>query len=145
TGSNPRYTLASTLVTIPQGATIVPIPITLLAQTIYENTETIVLTISAATGAQIGTTSSTTISLTGSLPPPQVSWSAAAQTTAESTASASLSVSLNYASENPITVAYVIDPSSTAVKGVNYALSAGTMTIPALATSAKLNVNVLND
>ena len=77
--------------------------------------------------------------------PPTVGFTLASSSGDESAASATLQVSLNKQYYKPVTVDYTINATSTATNGVDYSLTAGTLTFNPGETTKSVELYIIND
>jgi len=148
TGSGTDYTLASgTLTFTDSGATTQNIAITVNDDALYELDETIIITLSNATGANLGTNTVHTYTITNDDAMPTVAFSATSSSGAESVASPTLTVTLSAVSSLVTTVDYTASGASTASAGSDYSLVAGTLTFPAGTTTLTQTIplTIVND
>ncbi|HYV09698.1 MAG TPA: Calx-beta domain-containing protein, partial [Pyrinomonadaceae bacterium] len=121
------------------------IPIT--SDNLYENgNETFNLNLNGPTGGAIVTTPSTTIIIQDNNSQPQVSAASTLRITEgdSGTKNASIDIHLSNASVQVLTLDYVTS-NGTATAGNDYVAASGTLTIPALATSATINIPINGD
>lgn len=134
------YTGSDNTLTIPPGATDAKIPVTILPDGLEEEAETIEITLSDPTNAQLGT-SEHTITISRDILP-RVNFTTPSSMTDEGT-SPTLAMSLDMPSTMTITVDYVI--TGTASAGTDYTLTQGTVTFPAGTTEKELPLQVTDD
>ena len=123
--------------------------ITILTDALDENDETIVLTLSSPTGANLGT-NDTYIFLLQDDPAtvsPTVSFSRTEVFGSEDITSASLELSLSEPSSKQITVNYSVNADTTTATGggIDYTLTTSSVIIPAGDTTANINFSIFND
>src|SRR5690606_234558 len=121
----------------PAGSLSGSISVTVTDDTLYENAETVILTLGTPVGAGLGSAVRHTLTITDNDPQPSVSL-AAGGTLAENGAPATVTVSLNTPSGLPVTVD--LTTGGSAVGNVDYTVSGTTATIPAGVTDATFTV-----
>ncbi|MFH0804624.1 MAG: Calx-beta domain-containing protein, partial [Patescibacteria group bacterium] len=89
--------------------------------------------------------SSCTWTGTCTLNQPTVQFTASTGSGSESVSSVLIGVSLSYAYSQPVTVQYAVTGGTAAGSGVDYTVTAGTLTIPAGSTSGSVSLSVVND
>ena len=136
------YTASSGTLTFAAGETVKAISIPILADTLDEDAETILVNISSASSGTIVDTQAI-VTIVDDDNPPTISI-ADATAANENAASTNLVVSLSTASSKTITVDYAT-ANSTATAGADYTADQGTITIAAGATTANIPVAVLAD
>ncbi|MBD2484093.1 Calx-beta domain-containing protein [Planktothrix sp. FACHB-1365] len=134
-------------VTIPIGATTANIPITVIDDTVFEGSETSVVTLSTSTAYDLGTAKTGTVTIadndkpTVSLTTPDAS---AAEILSGQTANPGrFTVSRTGSTTNALTVNYTV--AGTATKGTDYSNLTGSVTIPIGATTANIPITVIDD
>ena len=146
TDSGADYTLASgTLTFINGGATTQNITFTVNDDALYENDETIEITLSSPTGANLGVNTIHTYTITNDDVAPTVGFTATSSNGFESVTSPIMTVTLSAPSALTTIVDYAVSGASTASAGVDYTLSAGTLTFPAGTTSLNITPTIVND
>jgi Flp pilus assembly protein TadG len=132
---------------IPVGSTSVNISISIDADTLDENDETIVITMGNPVNANRGTPDTHTITILDDDDPPTASFTSAASTVDEVDGATTLTVQLDTASGRNVTVPFsgsVI--SSTASLGADYNfVTSSPIVIPAGDTSASIDVSIVDD
>ena len=136
------YTARSGTLTFAAGETVKAISIPILADTLDEDAETILVNISSASSGTIVDTQAV-VTIVDDDNPPTISI-ADATAANENAASTNLVVSLSTASSKTITVDYAT-ANSTATAGADYTAGTGTVTIAAGATTANIPIAVLAD
>ena len=138
------YTAASGTLTIPAGASSSAVTVQVRGDTLDEPDETFALNLSAPTNAVLGDASGLG-TITDDDPPPALSIGDVTLAEGDAgTTSAVFTVSLSAVSGRDVTLAFVT-ANGTAVAGLDYTTTSGTLTIPAGASSATLAVPVKGD
>ncbi len=148
TGSGTDYTLASgTLTFTESGSTTQNITITVNDDALYELDETIILTLSNASGANLGTNTIHTYTITNEDGMPTVAFSATSSNGSESVTAPTITVTLSGQSSLATTVDYAVSGASSASGGSDYTLASGTLTFPAGTTtlSQTIPLAIVND
>lgn len=128
---------------IPAGQSVTNIPVTLIDDQTFEGDETIVITLSSATGASLGTTTVHTYTITDN-DNPRVQFSAATSSGAESATPVNLQLSLSTLHTQAVTVSYSITGTATG-GGTDYTLAAGTATVAVGQTTVNIPLIVIDD
>ena len=136
------YTATSGTLTFAAGETVKAISIPILADTLDEDAETILVNISSASSGTIVDTQATVTIIDDDNAPTLTMGDATAPN--ENAATTDLTVTLSAASSKDITVDYAT-ADSTATSGTDYTADSGTITISAGATTATIAVGVLSD
>ncbi len=140
--SGSDYTLAPGTLTFAAGETMKLLPLVILSDATIEPVETIIVTLSNPTGADLATPSAHTITLRDAITP-EVSISAAATEVDENAGPAQFTISLAASLGYPLTVHYTV--SGSAVAGSDYTAPSGTIVIPTGASSVPLLVSLVDD
>ncbi|HYV47898.1 MAG TPA: Calx-beta domain-containing protein [Myxococcaceae bacterium] len=140
------FSLVPGTLTFPAGSLTQSFSIPIADDQMNEDDETIRLTLSNASGAQIGGPATATLTIADNDAAPLVAFASSTQSADESDGTANLQVVLSAASGRDVTVNATVAPGGTASgSGVDYAFSASTLTIPAGQTSASLPVTIVED
>ena len=139
--------ISATQLTIDAGQTTKTFNVAVLADSLNEADETVILTLSGASNATIsdaiGTLTITNES--GNDDPPTVDFNATSSNGAESASSKALTVDLSPASGRDVTVNYAITGTATG-SGTDFTLANGTLTISAGDTSGVITIaSIIND
>ncbi|QEG43441.1 Calx-beta domain-containing protein [Roseimaritima ulvae] len=140
------YTITSSPVTIAAGQTSATVTITVVDDVIDESDETVIVTLGAPTGADLGSSTvhtATIIDNDDPPPPPTVSVSHAAQAGAEDAGTLTFDVKLSAASATDVTVPFTV--TGTAIDGDDYMITSSPVTIAAGQTSATVTITVVDD
>lgn len=137
------HDLLNGFVTIPAGSTTGDITFKLVNDALFEGNETVILTLGTATNALLGAKSVHTVTVLDSSVAPVAQWSVASQKVLETVGKVTLNLKLNNASTAASSFPYTV--SGTALNPADHSLVAGTIAIPAGATSANLEFNIVND
>lgn len=138
------YSLSGSLTFINGGPTTQNLTLNVIDDTLYENDETVVITLSIVSGAIPGTHTVYTYTIENNDPILQVSFNANTSSIAENGILANVQINLSAASGLDVTVPININVISTATNGGDYTTSSS-VTIPAGSTSANLTVNITDD
>lgn len=144
------YAIATNSVVIPAGSASANIVITIIDDSIDEDSETVILTMGTPTNAQLDTTRATvhTATILDNDPPPVVTFTTDHQSGMEDIGTMTAVVQLSNASSKVVTVPFSVSPASTAIKGSDYTLtpdSPGQLVFSPGTSSATININVIND
>ena len=136
------YTAQSGTLTFSAGSTVERIQIPILADTLDEDTETIIINLSSASGGTI-VDSQAIVYITDDDEPPTITIDDVTATD-ETPAASSFTVTLSAATSREITLNYAT-ANGTATAGEDYTAASGSITIPANTTTATIDVSVLDD
>ena len=123
-------------------ATTATVPVAIIDDGANEGAETVVLTLSAGSGYQVGSPDTHTLTIAAS-DPPTASFASASQTVQEDSGTSNVTVNLSPAPAADITLSYTVD--GTATSGSDYTALSGTVTVSAGATTATIPVAVVDD
>ncbi|NJN66639.1 MAG: hypothetical protein HC884_07930 [Chloroflexaceae bacterium] len=139
------YEEASGMLTFAPGATSQTFDITILTDDEEESDETVQLTLSNPSNAELGSQAVAVLTITD-VPPvvPAVQFSQAAFEVNEGDGTATIQVTLNPAAEAEVTVEYATSD-GTATAGSDYTEASGTLTFAAGATSQTFDITILAD
>jgi hypothetical protein len=138
------YTISGTQLTFNPGVTSQNVPITVVNDTMDEDDETIVVTLSSPVNATLGTNTTHTYTITDDDNPPTVQFSSTGSSGAESSTSVNLAVTLSAASGKTVTVNYAAT-GGTATSPADYAISGTQLTFNPGVTSQNVPVTVVDD
>ena len=141
TADGQDFDLPVTSVTIPAGATSVPVNINLFQDDQDESDESIVVTLGTPTNADLGAETVHTVAIQN-VNVPLVGFTTAAQTVGEEVGTTQITVELD--GPTIFDVVVPLNISGTA-DGSDFAINANSVTIPAGNLSATINVSVQND
>lgn len=144
-GGGVDYTLASGTLTFGPADTTMSIPLAVVDDTLDENDETVVVTLSNPQNATLGANTAHTHTIQDNDPPPSVAFDAAASTGDERTTPALLPVSLSAASSFTVTVDYAVTGGTATGGGVDYTLASGTLTFAPGETTKNIAPTVVDD
>ena len=131
TGSGTDYTLANGTLTINSGTSSGTITIaSIVNDTLDEDNETVILTLSNPSNASLGTDSVHTYTIADNDDAPVVDFNTTSSTGAESVSSKAITVDLSAVSAKAITVNYALSGTATG-SGTDYTLGSGTLSINA--------------
>lgn len=144
TATNPAdHDLASGTLTIPAGNTTSDITFTLVDDSLFEGNESVIITLGTPTNATLGARPAHTVTVLDSSTAPAGQWTVGSQSVQESAGKVVLNLKMSAASTAASSFPYTV--SGTAAAPGDHGLVAGTLTIPAGATSAVLEFNVIDD
>jgi hypothetical protein len=143
-GSGTDYTLAAGQLTFTSGQTSQNVPVTVVNDTMDEDDETIVITLSSPVNATLGANTAHTYTITDDDNPPTVQFTATTSSGAESVASVNLAVSLGAASGKTVTVNYAAT-GGTAANPADYTISGTSLTFNPGVTSQNVPITVVDD
>jgi Calx-beta domain len=133
--------------TIPAGATSATITVTPIDDSVVESDETVVATLMAGTGYEIGTPSTATVTISDDEPaePPEpvVTIEATDATAAEPANSGTFTVTRTGSTTASLDVFYTVTGDAT--NGTDYTALAGSITIPAGQSTATITVSPIDD
>ena len=141
--SGSDFTALSGTVTIPAGSTTAVINIPTIDDAIVEGAETVIVTITGVTSGLA--TLGATLVATNTLADNDTATVSVANTTnaAEPATNGVITVTQSNASTTATVLSYTV--SGTATSGTDFTALSGTVTIPALATTATISIPVIND
>ena len=140
--SGSDYTALSGTVAVPKDATTATIPVAIVDDGANEDAETVVLTLAAGSGYQVGSPDTHTLTIAAS-DPLTASFASASQTAQEGSGTSNVTVNLSPAPAADITLAYTVD--GTATSGSDYTALSGTVAVPKGATTATVPVALIDD
>jgi len=143
TGGGVDYTLANGQLTILKGQTTASLSLAVVADTLDELDETVVVTLSNPENAVLGTNKVYTYTIRDGNQP-TVGFSSASGNGLESATPVSIPVTLSKVSTHDVKVKYTVTGTATG-GGVDYTLANGELTIATGATSANLSLAVVDD
>ena len=145
TGSGTDFTLANGTLTISAGETSGTITIDIVDDSLDEEDETIIVTLSSPSNATLGNDNVHTYTINDNDDAPTIGFNATNSSGVESVSSAGLRVDLSGASSKNVTVDYVVTGSAIG-SGTDYTFSNGTLTINAGETSGTITIdNIVDD
>lgn len=137
--------LTPTSLTIPAGYVASTVLLEISNDVLDEDNETVVLTITAASGATIGTPSTYILTILDNDDPPTVSFALASSSYEEGSGNVSLQVNLSTASARNVQVSFAVT-GGTAVAGTDYTLlTASPLTFAPGVTSQAISLNLPDD
>ena len=137
------YTITSSPLSIPIGGTSATITVNIIDDTLYEENETLLITLGKPANAEVGSPSVHTITILENDPMPRVSFTEANQRVIENAGSATITARLSGASSRNVTIPYTV--SGTATRGVDYTIPSGPAVITAGNLSTNINVTIISD
>ena len=144
-GGGVDYTLADGTATITAGQTTTNINIPIVNDTLKEDNETIIITLSNPVGANLGTNNIYTYTITDDDNLPVIQFTNPNGLGLENITSVDIPVSIPAIYPQDVTVSYSVTGGTATGGGVDYTLADGTATIVAGQTSTNINVNVVDD
>ena len=141
------YTTPSGSVVIPSGSAGAYVDISMLADTLAEGTETIVLSVTSGSEYGIGYGSAIRYipDAQAASVATQVRFSAATSSVVESAGAVNISVSLSAAAASDVTVEYFINGGTALGGGIDYQFSLGMLTFLPGETSKNISVTIVDD
>ncbi len=143
--SGSDYTALTGTVTIPANQTTATIDVLVSNDLVLEDDETVVVTLTTLTGdpqVTIGGSNSATVTILDT-DSATISIAPANTTVSEGVGTVVLTVNLSQPSDTPTSLGYTL--SGTATNGVDYTVSVGSVSFPALTTSALITVTIADD
>ncbi|MBI4142794.1 peptidoglycan-binding protein [Candidatus Uhrbacteria bacterium] len=144
TGGGVDYSLASGTATITAGATSTNITLTVANDSLNEANETIIVTLTNAVNAGLGTATHT-YTITDNDAGGTVGFSSSASSGSEATTAVSLPISLSAAAGQNVTVNYAVTGGTATSGGADFTLANGTATVTAGATTTTIPLTIVND
>ncbi|HNE56424.1 MAG TPA: Calx-beta domain-containing protein [Leptospiraceae bacterium] len=146
TGSGTDFTLASGVLNFTNGgATSQNINFTVNNDTLYENNETIIITLASTTNANLGIDTVHTYTINDNDPVPTLGFSVTSSSGAESATSPTLNVTLSTASGLTTNVDYSVTGGTATGGGVDFTLNTGTLVFNPGTTTLSLPLSIIND
>ncbi len=142
---SPDYTFTAGTLVIPATETTGTINFTILDDVLSESTETIIISLSSPTNANLGTNVTHTYSITDNDASVSVQWQDATTTIDEGGSIAGLVVELSATSGQDVEVDYAVAGVTATGSGVDFSLANGTLTIPAGNQLGTINVALTDD
>jgi hypothetical protein len=143
TGGGVDYLVAPGTLTFAPGVASRTFTVAITNDTRPEVPETVVLRLSGASGAVVGTPDTTTLTIQDN--EPVVRFGAATYTVGEATAAATITVLRSGATTVPVTVNYAVSGGTATGGGVDYAVNSGTLNFEPGVTSRTFTVTISND
>ncbi len=143
TGAGTDYTLASGTATITSGQTTGSFSITINNDAIDENSETIIITLTNPTNANLTANKTYTYTILDNDATPTVSFASSTSSGDEAVSTVNLAVNLSAVSGLNVTVNYSL--SGTATYGNDYTVPGSSIIIPAGSSSGNIVLTVTND
>ena len=137
------YTALSGTLSVSAGATTATIPVTILADNVREDFETVVLTLSPGTGYEPSTGTHRLIIVDVRPGVPLARFASLSQRVFEGAGTRDLTVNLNPPPTSNITLGYTVG--GTATPDTDYTALSGTVTVSAGATTATIPVTITDD
>lgn len=137
------YNLPPGPLVIPAGQSTTVIPVTVNTDLEDEEPETVIISISAAVNATVGSPGVHTMTITSIANPPTVSFSQQSQSASESVGSVTVVAQLSNMYFEDVIVPFSL--SGTASSGADYTVASGQITIPAGSATGSVSVIVVND
>ncbi|NOZ75421.1 MAG: hypothetical protein GXO90_08620, partial [FCB group bacterium] len=145
TGSNIDHDLSAGTATITAGNGSTTIDFNIIQDALDEDNETILIILSSASNATLGSADTMTVTILDDDASPFVSFNAASSSGAESSSPADLTVTLNPVSGRSVQVNYTVTGGTASGSGTDYTLSNGTLTFPAEVTSKNISAIIVDD
>jgi hypothetical protein len=144
TGSGTDYSITASPITILAGATTGSATITIAADVLDEDNETVIVTMGAPTNASLGATTVHTATITDDDATPTVTWTSASQNGAENVGTFTITAQLSAVSGRTVTIPYTMSGTATG-SGTDYSITASPITITAGSTTTNITITVVND
>src|SRR5205085_6042519 len=138
------YTLASGTLTFNPNITSQNVAVTIVNDTLDEDDETIVVTLSNPTNATLGTNTVHTYTILDNDNPPTVAFTLTSSSGSEATTPANLAVSLSAVSGRTVSVQFAVTGGTATGGGVDYTLGNGTLFIAAGSTGVNLPITIVD-
>ncbi|RJR16407.1 MAG: hypothetical protein C4581_09960, partial [Nitrospiraceae bacterium] len=146
TGGGTDYSITASPITITAGNTTADITVTIAADSLDEDNETVIVNMGSPTNATQGATTTHTLTITDDDPLPAVTFTSASQATADESGTATITAQLSAVSGKNVTVPFTVNGSSTATGGgTDYSITASPITIIAGNASANITVTITQD
>jgi hypothetical protein len=153
TGSGTDFTLASGTVTFPATVTTGTINITINNETLFENNETIVISLSNPTNANLDNTMpfagtgfiSHTYTINNDDTAPTIQFNSTSSSGSETVTTVNFQVDLSTVSGANASASYTVAGVTATGGGVDFTLASGTITVLAGNTSANITATIIND
>ncbi len=146
TAGGTDHNLAAGTVSISAGNTNNTIGWNVIGEALYENNETIIITLSNPTNATLSSDLVHTYTITNDDAAPTIAFTGTAQSNNEATTSYDVGVTLSTASGIDATMDYAVGGASTATGGgTDYTLANGTATVTAGNTTTSFETIIVND
>ena len=138
------FTIANSgTVTVPAGTTTTAIPVTIIDDSVTENSETVVLKLTGSAGYKVGSPGTHTLTIAANDPPAMVSFAEWGLQELEWSGTHDVKLTLDPAPGVDITLTYKV--SGTATPDEDYTALPGTLAVPAGATTAVIPVTIIDD
>jgi hypothetical protein len=137
------YTITTSPITIPIGSTSAVITVNIIDDSLYEENETLLITLLKPANAEVGSPSVHTITILENDPQPTVSFTEASQRVIENAGSAAITARLSGLSSRNVTTPYTVD--GTATRDVDYTIPSGPAVITAGNWSTDITVTIISD
>ena len=146
TGGGTDYTFTGGTATIPANSSSVNISLNITEDLISEANETVIISLSGPTNANLGINASFTYTIIDNDSAPVIQFLSAASNGIEGISPSVVYVSLSTPSGQTVTVNYADAGTGSATGGgVDYSISGGTVTIPAGSTTGSFNIAIVDD
>ncbi|MCB1176837.1 MAG: hypothetical protein KDK36_04570, partial [Leptospiraceae bacterium] len=144
TGGGQDYTLVDGIIEFNPGETTKNIPIEIINDNKDEEDETVIITLSNPINSSLGTNANHTFTITDDDPSPTISFDSSFSNGSENIPSVNIPVSLSNPSDRPISIDYSVSGGS-AVSGIDYTLTAGTLNFPAGTTTQNIGISIIDN
>lgn len=148
TATNPSdHNLSSGSVVINAGATSTTVSFSVVNDTVFENNETVILTLGSPTNASLGSPSVHTVTIQDNDPPPVVQvTTASASVTEGNTGSSSHTINISLTGSTAVSASIPFSFSGTATQGSDYNITTSSpLVIPAGQSTASVQLTVSGD
>jgi len=137
------YASLGTGVVIPAGQTSATLTVTPTNDTVFEGSETVIVTLASGTGYTLGTPANATVTIADNDSAPSATIAATTANAAEGGATGQFTVTLSNASNSATTVNYTVN--GTATSDSDYTALTGSVTIAAGSTNGTIAVTAVDD
>jgi hypothetical protein len=139
------YTLPSGTLTFAPGEDTKTIPLSITPDAIYEDNETVIISLSNPGLLTLGAITSHTYTITNDDAAPVVAFNATTSNGSEATTTVNIPVTLTGGTALTATVNYSVTGGTATGGGVDYTLANGTLTFTAGTTTQNISITVVND
>lgn len=144
TGSGTDFTLAAGTATIAAGDLTTTISLSIVDDATDEDDETLVISLTNPSNANVGTNNVFTYTIQDNDSPPTVAFTQSNSAVNEDAGTANLTVSLSAASSKTITLNYALG-AGTATSGVDFNMPGSSLSFAAGETSKQISIAIIND
>lgn len=145
TGGGVDYTLAAGTLTFAAGETLKSFVFTVVDDNLYENTESISMSLASPVNASLGAQAVRAYFINDNEAPPTIQFSTATDSTVESLPTKNIVVTMSGPSSSAATVDYAVTGGTASGAGVDFTLANGTLTFAAGETTKNITLAIVND